>query len=394
MSQPRSSAVQLSLGVAVAFVSALFLATPPFLIPALVSEYSLGLASAGLLAVLPNLGMVATLIVWGVFADRFGERSVLTLGLALTALAACGATVSRDPFLLGACFLLGGMTSASANAASGRIVIGWVRPDRRGLAMGIRQMAIPLSAMLAASAIPPLAEQYGIAVALMLPAVSCAFVLPCCALWLRNPERPSQRPSAPGEKRADNPYRKSRYLVRIHTASTILCIPQFALLTFGLVWMMSDLGWSAAAAGAMVGVAQFLGAMGRVAVGAYSDVIGRTAIIRYISVLNIAALVLTGFAAYMQWSLLAVVFFILATCLSVADNGPAFTTVAEVAGPFWSGRALGIQNTSQHFAGFLVGPAVGVLIELIGFPAVLAMLAIAPVLALPFVPRTDRRYED
>lgn len=394
MSSPKTPAIQLALGVAVAFVSALFIATPPFLIPALVSEYGLNLAGAGLLAAIPNLGMMATLILWGVFADRFGERQVLTLGLTLTVLAAFGAALSQDPFLLGACLLFGGMTSASANAASGRIVIGWAPQNRRGLAMGIRQMAVPLAAMLAASAVPPLAEQHGITVALMLPAIASALVLPCCVIWLRNPPRPTRRPSTPDEKRAGNPYRRSRYLVRIHTVSTLLSIPQFALLTFGLVWMMADLGWSAAAAGAVVGIAQFLGAMGRVAVGAYSDVIGRTRLIRHISVLTLCTLVLTGLTAYLQYNGIAVALFVIATCLSVADNGPAFTTVAEYAGPFWSGRALGIQNTSQHSAGFLVGPVVGILIELLGFPAVLALLALAPVLALPFIPRKDHRYEN
>lgn len=385
--------MQLALGVGAAFVSALFIATPPFLIPALVSAYELNLAGAGLLAAIPNLGMMATLILWGVFADRFGERGVLTTGLGLTLLAAAGAALSNSPILLGAFLLLGGMTSASANAASGRIVIGWVSLQRRGLAMGIRQMAIPLAAMLAAAGVPPLAENQGVSAALMLPVLTCAVVLPCCVLWLRNPPRPAKPPNTPDAKRAANPYRRSGYLLRIHTVSTLLSVPQFALLTFGLVWMMSDLGWSAAAAGAVLGIAQFLGAMGRVAVGAYSDVIGRTRLIRHISVLTLSTLVLTGLAAQMQWGGVAVVLFVIATCLSVADNGPAFTTVAEYAGPFWSGRALGVQNTSQHSAGFLVGPVVGILIELLGFPAVLAMLALAPALALPFIPRKDHRYE-
>ena len=36
--------------------------------------------------------------------------------------------------------------------------------------------------------------------------------------------------------------------------------------------------------------------------------------------------------------------------ITVSDNGLAFTAIAEIAGPFWSGRALGTQNTSQHLA--------------------------------------------
>ena len=52
----------------------------------------------------------------------------------------------------------------------------------------------------------------------------------------------------------------------------------------------------------------------------------------------------------------SVVLLVLATALTVADNGLAFTAVAERAGPFWSGRALGVQNTAQYVAAALVPP--------------------------------------
>ncbi len=48
-------------------------------------QRAIGLAQAGLLASMPNLGMVLTLILWGYLLDRVGERIVLATGLALTA---------------------------------------------------------------------------------------------------------------------------------------------------------------------------------------------------------------------------------------------------------------------------------------------------------------------
>ena len=55
----------------------------------------------------------------------------------------------------------------------------------------------------------------------------------------------------------------------------------------------------------------------------------------------------------------AAVILIVAAIVTVADNGLAYTSVAEIAGPFWSGRALGAQNTGQFLAASVVGPAVG-----------------------------------
>jgi MFS family permease len=78
--------------------------------------------------------------------------------------------------------------------------------------------------------------------------------------------------------------------------------------------------------------------------------------------------------------------------VSVADNGLAYTSVAEAAGPLWAGRALGTQNTGQYLAGTAVGPAFGALIGLLGYPLTFAVAAIAPVVATPIIPpRRDEK---
>lgn len=393
MSRQRVALVQLTLGVAAALVTSVFLAAPPFLIPTLTQDMGLDLATAGLVAVLANLGLVAMLVIWGGLADRFGERGVLLAGLGLTTAAAFGAASSSDPTQLGIWLLLGGMASASANVATGRIVIGWAPLRRRGLVMGIRQMAIPLGVTVAATTVPPLAQTHGITGAMLLPALACAVIFPACLFGLRNPPRTTGKTSdAP--QALTNPYRSSGYLHRVHAGSTVLAVPQFALQIFGLVWLMEGLGWSAVAAGAVVGIAQFLGALGRVIVGAWSDSLGRMKIIRIVSAAGVLVLLLLGLTSWLRWDALAVGLFIIATCLSVADNGPAFTAVAEHAGPFWSGRSLGVQNTMQHFAGFLVGPTIGALLEYLNFPVVLALLALAPTAALWMIPKKDRPYKE
>ncbi len=76
----------------------------------------------------------------------------------------------------------------------------------------------------------------------------------------------------------------------------------------------------------------------------------------------------------------------IASCVSVADNGLAFTSVEEIAGPFWSGRALGAQNTGQFLGAAAVGPVVGALIGLAGYAGAFALVAVAPLIAVPLVP--------
>lgn len=358
-----------------------------FLIPTLHSERGLDLARAGLLSSLPSFGLVATLIAWGYLVDRLGERLVLVAGSALTALAAFGAAAASAHGSLtgtGVFLLLGGMAAASSNTASGRLVVGWFPAHQRGLAMGIRQTAQPLGVGLGALVIPRLAEHHGIGAALLFPAAVCAVSALACAVGVSDPPRPP-RDEAPAEHLA-NPYRGSALLWRIHAMSVLLVVPQVMVWTFMLVWLMSERGWSAGAAGALVTVSQLLGAAGRIGAGRWSDHVGsRLRPVRTIAVgaaLVMLALAVTAWAG----SPISVVLMVAASVITVSDNGLAFTAIAEIAGPFWSGRALGTQNTSQHFAAGLAPPLFGSLIGIAGYPAAFAVCALFPLAALPVVP--------
>jgi MFS family permease len=359
-----------------------------FLIPTLHAERGLDLATAGLLSSMPSFGMVATLIGWGYLVDRFGERIVLTVGSALTAAAAFAAASVSSLVAVGACLLLGGMAAASSNSASGRLVVGWFPPEQRGLVMGIRQTAQPLGVALGALVIPRLAQSHGIAVALLFPAIVCAGSAVICAVGVLDPPRP-QRAEAAAEVLA-NPYRGSAVLWRIHAVSVLLVVPQCVVWTFTLVWLMSERGWSAAAAGAMVTAAQVLGALGRIAAGRWSDITGsRLRPIRTIALAAAVAMGLWALTDALGWPV-SVAVMVAASVITVSDNGLAFTAIAEIAGPFWSGRALGTQNTSQLLTTGIAPPLFGALIGVAGYPVAFAVAAVLPLAALPLVPVDEK----
>lgn len=355
-----------------------------FLIPTLHIERGLDLAKAGLLSSMPSFGMVFTLIAWGYVVDRIGERIVLTLGSALTAAAAFAAASVHSLVAVGTFLLLGGMAAASSNSASGRLVVGWFPPQQRGLVMGIRQTAQPLGVGLGALVIPRLAENYGVSVALLFPAVVCAASAVVCALAVKDPPRPA-RTEAAAEDLA-NPYRGSATLWRIHAVSVLLVAPQVVVWTFTLVWLMAERGWSATSAGVLVTLAQVLGAAGRIAAGRWSDIVSsRLRPIRTIALLAAASM---GLLALTDWldSPISVAMVIVASVITVSDNGLAFTAIAEIAGPFWSGRALGTQNTSQLLTAGIAPPLFGGLIGVAGYAAAFAVCAVFPLIAIPLVP--------
>ena len=379
----------LAIALSATLCANVFINGAAFLIPTLHTERGLDLAQAGLLSSMPSFGMVATLIAWGYIVDRIGERIVLALGSALTAAAAFAAASVQSLVAVGVFLLLGGMAAASSNTASGRLVVGWFPPDRRGLVMGIRQTAQPLGVALGALVIPRLAESHGVSVALLFPALVCAVSAVVCAVAVIDPPRPP-RTEAP-ETDLANPYRGSTVLWRIHAVSVLLVVPQVMVWTFTLVWLMSERGWSAGSAGAMVTVAQVLGAGGRIAAGRWSDLVGyRLRPIRTIALAAAAAMALLALTDWLD-SPISVAMMVIASVVTVSDNGLAFTAIAEIAGPFWSGRALGTQNTSQLLTAGIAPPLFGGLIGIAGYPVAFAVCSLFPLAAIPVVPVEAKR---
>ncbi|MFC4602312.1 MFS transporter [Rhodococcus kronopolitis] len=378
----------LAVGVFAQAAQAVLVNGTAFLIPTLHETRGLSLAQAGTLAAAPVFGVLLTLVLWGALADRYGERMVLAGGMALAALAAGAAATTDSLPALAALLIVGGAAAAAANAASGRVVVGWFPMRQRGLAMGIRQMSLPLGVAVGAMTIPTLAREHGVGAALGFAAVVCAAAALACLLGIVDPPRPDRRQAAE-QGLLDNPYRSGRMLQRIHAASVLLVVPQYVVWTFALVWLVTDRGWSESAAGLAVTVAQFGGAAGRVLAGVWSDRVGsRLRPMRTVAVAvtaSMAALALTALGD----SPVAIVLLVVASVATVSPNGLAFTAVAEIAGPYWGGRALGLQNTGQFLAAAAVGPVFGGLIGAAGFPAAFAIAALFPAAAVPLVPTRD-----
>ncbi|BCO37030.1 putative MFS-type transporter [Mycobacterium heckeshornense] len=363
--------------------SFLFINGVAFMIPELEANRDITLTEASLLSSMPSWGMVVTLIAWGYLVDHAGERIVLRLGSALTAAAAFAAASAHSLLVVGAFLFLGGMAAAGANSATGRLVTGWFPPERRGVAMGIRQTAQPLGIALGAAVIPELAE-HGFAAAMMFPAVICMLSGVACALGVLDPPR-KPRATATTEELA-SPYRGSRMLWRIHAVSALLMMPQTVTVTFMLIWLLNERHWSVGAAGALVTVSQLLGAVGRILAGRWSDRVGsRMRPVRTIAATAATTMMVLGFTDRIGSSA-AVWCMVVASVIAVLDNGLESTAITEFAGPYWSGRALGTQNTTQRLAAAAGQPIFGALIASGGYPLAWLVCGLFSLVAVPLVP--------
>lgn len=388
--------VILVIGVLSQMAATVAITGPAFLIPYMHTELGYSLTQAGTVAAAPSFGLILTLIAWGAFADRFGERLAMTLGIGLCAVATAAATlIVGSPVLMTVLIAVSGAAAASVNSASGRVVMGWFPRHRRGLAMGIRQMAQPLGTSVGALAVPPIAAADGLIGYLWFVAIVSGVMTLVCFLVVRNPPAEVTSPKSsdsanPADTSAINPYRADSFLWRIHAVSALLVVPQFAFSTYGLIWLIANQHVSVGIAGGVVAASQLVGALGRMVVGALSDRLGsRVRLIRIIAILAIVLVAAVALISLVELPFLAAVIFILATTVSVADNGLAFASVAEAAGPRWSGKALGGQNTAQFVMSAALGPGLGALITVFGYPMSFALVAVAPLISLWILPKKD-----
>jgi sugar phosphate permease len=386
--RPRRRWAILAVGVLAQTAASSFVYGIPFLVPTLRDERGLSLAQVGVVVAAPTTGLLLTLVAWGFVVDRVGERFPMAAGLGLAGLVVGGVALSPPSSLVTIALLLGlgGMGAASVNAASGRLIMGWFALDERGVAMGIRQTAQPLGVAVAALVLPVLATTQGPFVALGWTGLACLVAAVLVVLVAQ--DAPRRAPAA--HEPTGNPYRTST-LYRLHTASALLVLPQFAISAFALEYLVRELGWSPGVAGVFVAVAQILGAAGRIATGWWSDRVGsRLRPMRQLAVGSV--LVMLAFALGSAWvPFIAVAAIVVGAIVTVADNGLAFVSTAEMAGQAWSGRALGVQNTTQNIVASAAPPVLGVLIGATSYGVGFAAAAIAPLVAIAVVPVSRER---
>ncbi|SDC29751.1 Sugar phosphate permease [Variovorax sp. CF079] len=367
------------------------------------SGYRLDNATLGLVLGLMGLGIAVSELPWGLLTDRWGDRPVLLTGLgattaALVAMALFAApTAQQVPGLgwLGAGLLLVGLLGGSVNGASGRAVMTWFADGEHGLAMSIRQTAVPLGGGIGALVLPVVALHFGFAALYGLLAALCALSALLCRAWVHEPPAaPRATPAAHVAAPHNGPLRDPR-VWRIVAGIGILCAPQFAVLSFGTVFL-HDFGHAGLAAITATMVTVQVGAMAmRVWSGRWTDRRrNRPAYLRACSMLSVllfaalGAVSLAGDATVVDSSTLRIVLIVLLAACGVcvsAWHGVAYTELAVLAGAARAGTALGMANTSVFAVCFLTPLSIPHLQALQGWPLVWFAASACALMALPLL---------
>jgi sugar phosphate permease len=337
--------------IASASAAALFIGLP-VLTPTLREEYSLSLGEIGVILGAAWVGTTLTLLPWGLAADRFGERIVLALGLAGCGGFLVGAALAPTATVLALFLALAGASGASVNSSSGRAVMHWFGADERGLALGVRQTAIPVGGFVGALVLPPIAHAGGSRAAFFFLAGLCAVGAVVGAAVLRDRDAGEEPEVASiGRTLVD------RRLWRLSLGSGLYLYAQLAVIGFAVLFLHDEHGLSEGRAALVIAASQVVAAVLRIAAGRWSDVV-RSRVEPLLTIglaISAAVAVTAAFTRGPLWLLLPAI--ALAGGLSMAWNGLSFTAAAELTGPVRSGSAIGLQQTVLAAVG-VVSPVV------------------------------------
>jgi MFS family permease len=329
----------------------------PILAPALRLEYDLTLPEVGLVIAAANVGSVGTLLLWGLLADRLGERFVLGTGLLGASLALTVAAFAPSLAVLVAAIVVASALGGGVNAASGRAVLGWFEERQRGFALGIRQTAVPLGGTLAALVLPPIAGAWGVRGGLVALALGCFVTALAGLVGLR--EAPAEK-----EELHDlvHPLKDER-VWRLSIGSGLILGAQACILGFAVLFLHGERGLSTAEAGVVLAATQLVGGALRIAAGRWSDhVRARLRPLRQLATALAVSLVVTAILTNAPLALLVPALAI-AGALSLSWNGLSFTATAELAGRARSGAALGFQQTALSVASTAAPPVFAAIVD-------------------------------
>lgn len=133
--------------------------------------HNLSQFQTGLLVSSVNIGPIFSMLFFGNLMDRYGERWIVGGGSILLGASMLFAYPVTNYTYLVVILLFVGIWYGTAQPGGSKVIVKWFPPQRRGLAMGIRQTGIPIGGALASSTVPFFFYEYGLSSVILVQSI-------------------------------------------------------------------------------------------------------------------------------------------------------------------------------------------------------------------------------
>ncbi len=367
---------------AVALIQAMLMmaaATVPVLAPDLAAGGGFDARWIGVYSSLVFAGAMASIIVGGALARRFGALAMTQVAAAIAAVGLLGSATGAVWALAGSALVIGFGYGLATPAAS-HILARVTRPGRHGLVFSLKQSAVPLGGLLTGLMVPIV-----VLWANWQAAVVCVAVLVALAGLAIAPLRRSlDDDREPALSLADvMPWRAIAFVLR-HRALRVLAATAFTFATAQIAttaifvtYLVETASLSLVAAGAAFAVMQLAGMVTRILLGWVSDrLIGARTLLGLIGLAIAGALALLMLISA-DWPVAAV--FLTAAVTGIGVTGWAGIYLAEIARLVPQDQVAMATGGTVFFSflGSVVGPAAFSVIAIAGYAPAFAAIAAA-----------------
>jgi MFS family permease len=345
-------------------------------------QFGLGPAGFGAVFAAVGLGSAVALIPTGMLVDRFGARPVLLAGAGINLVAYLVASLAGSAILFSAAIFVAGIGSAAVPVAGMSSLLREFPPHKRGIALGWRQLAVPLGGTIGAAALPLLAHVGGVRLALTATAL---FTASTAAVFAKL--------SLPG----------SGETRRLRLDGALTAPGMRPLLVVGLLYVYAlsaaltyivpaarDDGIGRTAAGALFVILNLAAAASRLFWGRMADRAGGTRRVRTLTECGVlAAMAGLAMPVALHLGLAPAVLVTVALAFGCFGwNGVLYVTAGELVGAERAGRAVGVASTMVFGAGSLASPVSGLVAEAGGYDVMWLTAAAASAAGAVFAHQT------
>jgi MFS family permease len=356
--------------------------------PDLQERYGLSAASLGALINATALGNAVALMAAGVIVDRSGpRRPLLYAGTACGALLVVGALLA-NPVALGVTLFASGVAGALVAVGATVSVFHGFPPERRGFALGMRQMSVALGGLLAALLLPLAVHIGGVRLALGMSGVLTAVT--AIVFALDTPHGPLVAASAARRVVAPFAVLREPGMGRLLLVAICYIVALTTVLTFGVPALRD--GGASSSAGSLLFALVSLSAMGaRIGWGRLADAGGgrrRMATLRDVGVLACAAAVAT-WLVWPEGIAVRIAAMVVLSLGALGFNGVLYLIAGEIAGAARAGQAVALMSTALFGGGAIAAVPLGALADAEGYRSLWIATAVAAGLGVLATIRLD-----
>lgn len=324
-------------------------------------DLSLTKTQIGLLPSALFLGQTLISLPAGFVTDRIGSKRMLLIVIITTGIAFIAMTFISLFSVILIMIAIGGVGYGAAHPATNRGIIYWFPQNRRGMAMGIKQMGVTVGSALAALLLLPLANIWGWRTAYF--SASLLLIVAGLIAYSLYKDPPGSNANKSSEKIGQFYSEfvsvvKYRALVLISSGASILNGSQMILNTYLVLFAYEVIGLSLILSGLLLVISEIGGSLGRITWGMLSDLLFKS---DRIVILMIIALLTAGIATVVAFVPVGISFFMIAPiifcfgfCVS-GFNAIWMNAATEIVPHNQSGMATGFSITVGSL-GVIIGP--------------------------------------